>query len=90
MRCTRSAGSSRREVLLCRTALPLVGAHVKIIHETATKISGEIHGAIKKDDVQLYVNKERTQVVDWAKGEKLYLAVLIDDSLDSSIRPSTR
>jgi VWFA-related protein len=41
--------------------------------------------AIKKDDVQLYVNKERTQVVDWTKGEKLYLAVLIDDSLDSSI-----
>src|SRR5882762_9380647 len=41
--------------------------------------------AIKKDDVQLYVNKERTQVVDWTKAEKLYLAVLIDDSLDSSI-----
>src|SRR5712664_3713116 len=41
--------------------------------------------AIKKDDVQLYVNKERTQVVDWTKGEKLYLAVLIDDSLESSI-----
>jgi hypothetical protein len=35
--------------------------------------------------VQLYLNKERTQVAGWAKAEKLYLAVLIDDSLDSSV-----
>jgi VWFA-related protein len=41
--------------------------------------------AITKDDVQLYLNKERTQIADWRRGEKLYLAVLIDDSLDSSI-----
>jgi hypothetical protein len=41
--------------------------------------------AVTKDDVQLYLNKERTQVADWKRGEKLYLAVLIDDSLDSSI-----
>jgi VWFA-related protein len=41
--------------------------------------------AIAKDDVQLYLNKERTQVANWNKGEKLFLAVLIDDSLDSSI-----
>ena len=40
---------------------------------------------IKKDDVQLYRGKERLQVADWKRGEKLYLAVLIDDSLDSSI-----
>jgi hypothetical protein len=32
-------------------ALPLVGAHITIIRETG-KISGEIHGAIKKEDVQ--------------------------------------
>jgi VWFA-related protein len=41
--------------------------------------------AVTKDDVQLYLNKERTQIADWKRGEKLYLAVLIDDSLDSSI-----
>jgi hypothetical protein len=41
--------------------------------------------AITKDDVQLYLNKERTQVANWKRGEKLYLAVLIDDSLDSTI-----
>lgn len=35
--------------------------------------------------MQLFLNKERTQVADWKHGEKLYLAVLIDDSLDSEI-----
>ena len=40
---------------------------------------------VTKDDVQLYLNKERTQIADWKHGEKLYLAVLIDDSLDSGI-----
>src|SRR5438105_4895486 len=38
---------------------------------------------IKREDVQLFLNKERTQVADWRRGEKLYLAVLIDDSLDA-------
>jgi hypothetical protein len=40
---------------------------------------------IKKDDVELYKGKERLQVVDWRKGETLFLAVLIDDSLDQNI-----
>jgi hypothetical protein len=40
---------------------------------------------VTQDDVQFFLNKERTQVADWKHGEKLYLAVLIDDSLDSSI-----
>jgi hypothetical protein len=40
---------------------------------------------ITKDDVQLYLNKERTQVANWTRGEKLYLVVLIDDSLDSGV-----
>ena len=41
--------------------------------------------ALKKDDVQLYQGKEKLQVADWKRGETLYLAVLIDDSLDSSL-----
>jgi hypothetical protein len=41
--------------------------------------------AITKDDVQVYLNKERTQVANWKRGEKLYLAVVIDDSLDSGV-----
>ena len=40
---------------------------------------------IKKEDAQFFVNKERTQVANWGRGEKLYLAVLIDDSLDSDV-----
>ncbi len=40
---------------------------------------------ITKDDVQLYQGKERLQVADWKHGETLELAILIDDSLDSSV-----
>jgi hypothetical protein len=41
--------------------------------------------AISKDDVQVYVSKERKQIADWRRGEKLYLAVVIDDSLDVGV-----
>ncbi len=40
---------------------------------------------VNKDDVRFFLNKERTQIADWKHGEKLYLAVVIDDSLESSI-----
>src|SRR5882672_5753321 len=40
---------------------------------------------VTKDDVLFYLNKDRTQLADWKHGERLYLAVLIDDSLDSNI-----
>src|ERR1700731_2037131 len=40
---------------------------------------------IKKEDVQLFQGKERMQVADWRHGETLYLAILIDDSLDSEV-----
>ena len=39
---------------------------------------------IGKDDVQLFQGKERKQIGDWRKGDTLFLAILIDDSLDSS------
>ena len=41
--------------------------------------------AVTKDDVQVYLSKVRTQITNWRRGEKLYLAVLIDDSLDSGV-----
>ena len=41
--------------------------------------------SVRKDDVQPYQGKERKQVADWRRGETLFLAVLIDDSLRSSI-----
>jgi hypothetical protein len=40
---------------------------------------------IKKDDVELFKGKERTQVADWKRGETLFLAILIDDSLDQEV-----
>lgn len=40
---------------------------------------------IKREDVQLYVNKDRAQVANWQRGEKLFLEVLIDDSLDPDV-----
>lgn len=41
--------------------------------------------ALTKDDVQLYQGKEKVQVADWRRGEALFLAVLIDDSLESQV-----
>jgi hypothetical protein len=40
---------------------------------------------IKKDDVGLFKGKERAQVADWKRGETLFLAILIDDSLDQEV-----
>jgi hypothetical protein len=38
---------------------------------------------IKKDDAQAFEGKERVQVADWRGDGPLYLAILIDDSLDT-------
>src|SRR5450755_4234641 len=40
---------------------------------------------IKKEDVELLQGKERVQVADWKRGETLFLAILIDDSLDQEV-----
>ncbi|HWZ98191.1 MAG TPA: hypothetical protein VN025_10565 [Candidatus Dormibacteraeota bacterium] len=45
----------------------------------------EVPPSIGKDDVQFSQGKERKQIARWVKGEKLYLAILIDDSLDSEV-----
>jgi hypothetical protein len=39
---------------------------------------------ISKDDVQLSQGKERKQITDWKKGEELFLAILIDSSIDTN------
>ena len=41
---------------------------------------------IKRDDVKLYSGKEQMQVANWRRGETLFIAVLIDDSLDPTVR----
>jgi hypothetical protein len=38
---------------------------------------------ISKDDVQLFQGKDRRQIGDWKKGDQLYLAILIDNSIDT-------
>ena len=38
---------------------------------------------IKNEDIQVFEGKERVQVTDWRHGENLYLAILIDDSIDT-------
>jgi len=39
---------------------------------------------LAKDDVQLFQGKERKQIGDWKKGDALFLAILIDDSIDTT------
>jgi VWFA-related protein len=40
---------------------------------------------IKKDDVELFQGKERMQVADLRRGDSLFLAILIDDSLEPQV-----
>jgi len=39
---------------------------------------------IPKDDVQLFQGKDRKQIGDWKKGDELFLAILIDDSIETT------
>lgn len=52
---------------------------------TATAKKNAQPPALSKSDVELYQGKERVQVADFKRGETLYLAVLIDDSLRSTV-----
>jgi VWFA-related protein len=52
---------------------------------TATAKKDAQPPALSKNDVELYQRKERVQIADFKRGETLYLAVLIDDSLRSDI-----
>ena len=56
-----------------------------VITVTATAKKDAQPPALSKNDVDLYKGKERIQVADFKRGETLYLAVLIDDSLRSDI-----
>jgi len=90
----------------CRTALPfalafasllpavsvaqrsstLAGATITI---TATSKKGS-PPAVNQGDVQLSQGKDRKQIARWAKAERLSLAILIDDSLDSEVATQWR
>jgi len=74
-------------VVLGLSASPALAAGPNSVTTTVTAIGKKDTAPpeVKKDDIQLYQGKERLQVADWRRGETLYLAVLIDDSLDASI-----
>jgi hypothetical protein len=38
---------------------------------------------IAKDDVQVFAGKERKQIGDWKKSDQLFMAILIDDSIET-------
>jgi len=46
---------------------------------------GKKEGApsIAKDDIQFFTGKERKQITDWKKDDNLFLAILIDDSVQN-------
>lgn len=52
---------------------------------TATAKKNAQPPELSKNDVELYQGKARVQVANFKRGETLYLAVLIDDSLRSTI-----
>jgi hypothetical protein len=66
-------------------AMPVRAAEPVTTTVTAVGKKNAAPPPVKKDDVELYKGKERLQVADWRKGETLFLAVLIDDSLQQDI-----
>ena len=74
-------------VLLLSPALDAGAAEPGSVTMTVTAVAKKDAEppAIKREDVQFYVKKERAQIANWQRGENLYLAVLIDDSLDADV-----
>src|SRR5258708_32489921 len=52
---------------------------------TAVGKKDTIPPAVTKDDVQLFLNKERTQGAGWTQSEKVDPSVVIDDSLGKNV-----
>jgi len=64
------------------TSIPVRAADAVTLTVTAVAKKGS-PPPIKKEDVQVFEGKERVQVADWRHDGPLYLAILIDDSLDA-------
>ena len=67
------------------TGTSVANPQAVVMTVTATAKKDALPPALSKSDVALYQGKERVQVADFKRGETLYLAVLIDDSLRSEI-----
>jgi VWFA-related protein len=60
-------------------------SHPVTVTVTAVAKKNAAPPTIKKEDGTVFQGKERAQVVDWTRGESLFLAILIDDSLSSEV-----
>lgn len=85
MRATLMAGAFLLVIGLSAASVVAAGPGSVTMTVTAVGKKDVSAPAVTKEDVQFFLNKERTQVAGWQRGEKLYLAVLIDDSLDSTV-----
>jgi VWFA-related protein len=94
---TYRTGSLLLAALLAATVTPLAAKAAEtgspaaadpssvVMTVTATAKNDAQPPALTKNDVALYQGKERVQVADFKRADTLYLAVLIDDSLNSTI-----
>lgn len=70
-------------VLLAAAPGPAAAANAVTMTVTAVGKNDATPPPIKKEDLELFQGKERMQVADLRRGDTLFLAILIDDSLDS-------
>src|SRR5271167_4252776 len=70
------------EISTAQSKLPSAGMVTFTVTAVGKKDANA--SAVALDDVQLFLGKERKQIGDWRKSDQLYLAILIDDSIDSS------
>jgi hypothetical protein len=66
------------------TSAPPASSDTVVLTVTAIGKKDSPPPAIKPDDVQFMLGNEKKQIAGWTKADKLGLAVLIDDSLNSS------
>jgi VWFA-related protein len=77
------AASIMAFVSVAAATRPAAAANAVTMTVTAVGKKNAAPPPIKKEDVELFQGKERMQVADWKRGDALFLAILIDDSLDS-------
>jgi len=69
------------EISTAQSKLPSAGMVTFTVTAVGKKDANA--SAVALDDVQLFLGKERRQIGDWKKSDQLFLAILIDDSIDS-------
>jgi hypothetical protein len=69
------------ELSTAQSKLPAAGMVTLTVTAVGKKDANA--SAVALDDVQLFLGKERKPIADWKKSDELFLAILIDDSIDS-------